>query len=68
MDEALGEYRAAVRLNPTMPDAHYGIALILKQQGRLAEAITEYRQALRLRPEWPPVRRELEAVLAAVQR
>ena len=64
LDAALSQYREAVRIRSDYPDAHYGIALVLKRQGSMSEAIQQYREALRFRPDWPAVLLELGWVLA----
>ncbi|HKF67988.1 MAG TPA: tetratricopeptide repeat protein, partial [Vicinamibacterales bacterium] len=63
LDDAMKEYRTALRFSPDYADAHYGLALVLKALGRTADAIVEYREALRSRPDWPAVQRELEALM-----
>ncbi|MEQ1826989.1 MAG: tetratricopeptide repeat protein [Pirellula sp.] len=50
LDEAVKEYREAIRLEPEFPNAHNGLGNILAKQGNLEEAIAEYRDALKLKP------------------
>jgi protein O-mannosyl-transferase len=52
LPEAIGEYRAGLRLAPEVAELHYSLGLALSQTpGRLPEAIQEYRTALRLKPD-----------------
>ncbi len=48
MDEAIAEYREAIRLNKDYAEAHSNLATALKKQGRLDEAIAEYCEAIRI--------------------
>ena len=45
-DEAIAEYRTAIRLKPDFAVAHYNLGLALRAQGNLVEAIAEFRKAL----------------------
>jgi Flp pilus assembly protein TadD len=46
LDEAVKEYKIALRLNPFYGDAHNNLGLAYYLQGKLDEAIVEYRTAL----------------------
>jgi eukaryotic-like serine/threonine-protein kinase len=50
-DEAVAEYRTAVRLKPDHADAHTNLGNTLKDQGQVDEAIAAYRAAVRLKPD-----------------
>src|SRR3990170_1166389 len=50
-DEAIEEYRTALRLRPNLASVHNNLGLVYYNQGRTDEAIEEYRAALRLKPE-----------------
>jgi protein O-mannosyl-transferase len=50
-NEAIGQYREALRLNPEDADTHYNLANALYRQGSVAEAIGEYQENLRLKPD-----------------
>lgn len=50
LDEAMAQYRTALRLRPGFPEAHFFLGNALDQQGQLDEAIAEYEQALRFKP------------------
>ena len=44
LDEAIAEYRTALRLNPNLAPAHASLGAALSRQGKLDEAIAEYRR------------------------
>ena len=44
--EAEKPLRAALRLDPTLAEGHYNLAVALKNEGRFDEAIAEYHRAL----------------------
>jgi tetratricopeptide (TPR) repeat protein len=51
-DEAMAEYREALRINPDYPDAHIGLGIELARiPGREDEAIRHYARALQLKPQ-----------------
>src|SRR5713226_2462256 len=50
LDEAMAEYREALRLDPNLSGAHVDIGLALAEKGNLDGAMAEYREALRLDP------------------
>ena len=52
LDEAVAEYRAAIRLKPDYAEAHYNLGIALTDQGKLDEAVAEYRAAIRLQPDY----------------
>jgi serine/threonine-protein kinase len=65
-EEAEREFRAALRLQPDNPDAHYNLGHVLEGQGpgRAAEAEREYREALRTQPDYPDAHYNLGVLLA----
>ena len=50
VEEAIGAYRAALRLQPGEADFHYNLGNALRTQRRLDEAIQAYHEALRADP------------------
>jgi Flp pilus assembly protein TadD len=53
MPEAEDSLRFAIRLNPTLPAAHYTLGLVLVRQGRPDEARVAFRRARELAPDSP---------------
>jgi tetratricopeptide (TPR) repeat protein len=51
LDEAIAEYRAAIRLKPEYADARVNLGETLGRPGKLDEAIAEFGEAIRLKPE-----------------
>lgn len=51
VDEALVEYRAALKLKPDLAGVHMAIGNLLMSQGLAAEALEEYRAESLLRPD-----------------
>ncbi len=51
LEEAIAEYRAAIRLVPEFCEAHNNLGSALQARGKLDEAIAEYRAAIRLKPD-----------------
>ena len=55
LDEAVGEFRAAIRLQPGLAEAHCNLGGLLKRRGDYAEALEMYRKGHELgsqRPGW----------------
>jgi hypothetical protein len=50
LDEAIAEYREAIRLNPAGIEAHYNLGSTFFALGKPDEAIAELREAIRLAP------------------
>jgi len=44
--------REAIRLDPSLREAHYNLAVALREMGRFDEAIAEYQAALSMYPQW----------------
>jgi tetratricopeptide (TPR) repeat protein len=64
-NEAVDEYRAAIRLNPRLPTFHYNLGYVFDSMGRYSEAIDEYRAAIRLDPNYAAPHNNLALLLAA---
>ncbi len=62
-DEAIAQYREALRLKPDDADAHYDLANALYRKGLWDEAISQYREDLKLSPDDPEGHNNLGAVL-----
>jgi Flp pilus assembly protein TadD len=55
-DEAIAEYREAVRLNEDYPEAHNNLGIELAKNGLFAEALVHFRRTEKLSskiPGWP---------------
>jgi tetratricopeptide (TPR) repeat protein len=51
LEEAIAEYREALRLKSDFETAHNNLGITLHDQGKFDEAIAEFREALRLKPD-----------------
>jgi Flp pilus assembly protein TadD len=63
LDQAITEYRTALRLKPNLAAVRTNLGMVLRNQGRLAEAVAELREALRLSPDDYVTHLNLGAVL-----
>jgi tetratricopeptide (TPR) repeat protein len=52
-DEAITEYKEAIRLDPKNASAHYNLAIVYLKKKDNTSAIAELRQAAKLSPDWP---------------
>lgn len=64
LDDAIGHYRAAIRLKPDIARYHNLLGLLYVRTGRFDEAIAEFQAAARLAPAEPAYRRNLDRILA----
>ena len=64
-DEAIVQYREAIRLNSNYSNAHTNLGVALAAQGKLDEAIPHYREAIRLNNKYSNPHNCLGAALAA---
>ena len=53
-----------LRFDSRHPDAHHGLALAFRSQGKAAESVRHYREALQSVPNWPDVLIDLAWLLA----
>src|SRR5262249_5529974 len=51
-DEAIAEFREAIRLKPDYAEAHCNLGIALRAKGRWDEAIAEFREPIRLEPDY----------------
>ena len=51
-EEAIAEFREAIRLRPDYVAAHAILGAVLKDQGKLDEAIAQFREAIRIQPDF----------------
>jgi tetratricopeptide (TPR) repeat protein len=54
LDDALGEFRMALEVNPDHPGAHFGVATTLLQMNRLEEAVEAFDRCIALDPGMAP--------------
>jgi tetratricopeptide (TPR) repeat protein len=64
LNNAVKEYREALRLKPDYVDAHNDLGNALDDLGQRGEAITEYRTAIALNPDFAKAHNNLGIVLA----
>ncbi len=50
-EEAIAEYRKAIKLNPDFAEAHGNLGTALANSGRLDEAVAQFLKALKLKPD-----------------
>jgi tetratricopeptide (TPR) repeat protein len=55
LDEALGEFRAVIDVDPHYPEYHFDLGNLLRLMGREEEALAAYETALHLGPPFPEV-------------
>ena len=63
IQEAIGHYEQALRIQPDSPEAHCNLGNALAQAGGVGEAIRHYEQALRIRPGYVEARNNLGTAL-----
>jgi len=64
LDEAMDNYRAALRVNSSYAGAYYNLGVILAKRGQLDDAIRHFRQALSIRPDFADAHESLGKALA----
>lgn len=52
MDQAITEYRTAIRFGPNLAEAHVNLGCVLRECGKLDEAAACHQQAIRLKPTY----------------
>ena len=67
-DEAIEQYRQALRIQPGYAEARDKLGKALASCGRLDEAVEEYQRAVEIRPEFVEARNDLNAASLARSR
>ena len=52
IDEAIGQYQEAIRLEPDYAEAHYNLGNVFLGNGQTDEAISQYQEAIRSKPDF----------------
>ena len=63
LTDAVGEYRASLRLNPESAPTHYNLGFALSALGQRDEAIAQFEEAVRLDPDYAQAHNNLGALL-----
>ena len=63
IEEAIGQYEQALRIEPDRADTHNSFGVTLVQVGRIQEGIEHYEQALRIKPDYAEAHNNLGNVL-----
>ena len=63
LDEAIRQYREAIRLKPDYAEAHNNLGAAFLNKGQTAEAIGQFKEALRLKPDDAQAHNNLGAAL-----
>jgi len=66
-DNAIKEYRLAIKQNPDDPLLQYNIAICYEKTGDVKSAINSYQRALKLRPDFTQAQRSLDKLLSGSQ-
>jgi tetratricopeptide (TPR) repeat protein len=67
LQEAIAQYKEALRLEPNYPEAHYNLGSVLcRIPGRMNDAIAEFGEALRLKADYPDARNNLGLTLEEI--
>ena len=64
-DDAIAEFRWALKIDPDSAPVHNNLGVVLAGQGRIEEAIAHYRAALKLKPDYAAASINLGRTLAA---
>jgi tetratricopeptide (TPR) repeat protein len=63
-DEAIEQYREALKIKPDLAKSHNALGEVLAKMGRLEEAIAHYQEALRLKPDFAEAQENLDKAQA----
>ena len=65
LDEAISQYREAIRIRSGYSEAHNDLGAALAAQGKLEDAVSEYREAIRLKADFVEAHNNLGNALTA---
>lgn len=65
---ARADYAIAIQFEPTLPDAHNGLAVVCNETGRVEEAAEYFRSAIQHRPHFPEAHKNLGNALVKLGR
>jgi tetratricopeptide (TPR) repeat protein len=65
-EDAIGQYKQALQINPESVEAHVNLGSALLQMGKVQDAVGEYKQALRINPSYAEAHNNLGAILQRV--
>jgi Flp pilus assembly protein TadD len=68
MGERENKHREAIRINPNLAEARYGLGIVLDKQGKSDEAEKEFEEAKRLNPDYADAHYNLGLLLLAIRR
>ncbi|MBT3921641.1 MAG: tetratricopeptide repeat protein [Nitrospina sp.] len=51
-EEAISQYKKAIKLQPNYADAHYNLGIALLSDGKTEEAIAHYKKAIKFKPDY----------------
>jgi tetratricopeptide (TPR) repeat protein len=63
IDEAIGQFQEAIRLNPGYAYAHNNLGTALGREGQIDAAINQFEEAIRLKPGYADAHKNLGTVL-----
>jgi len=64
LDEAMDQYRAALRVNPFYAGVYHNLGVILAKRGQLGDAIRHFRQEVTIPPDFADAHESLGKALA----
>lgn len=64
LDEAIAQYRAALRIAPDFAEPHYDLGRALEEQGQIDAAVSHYQTTVRLKPDFVGAHCRLGLILA----